>query len=301
MSPQSTSVFQFLDQTNLQKAGYHANQEILTVINLAHALQKPILLEGPAGSGKTSVAIAVSKSLDYPLIRVQCYEGITAEQVIGEFDYKKQLLEIQLAQLEQNSPGELKESIFTEDFFIKRPLLKSFASSEPSVLLIDEIDESDAEFEAFLLEALGENQITVPELGTFHKPAKDLLVFLTSNASRDLSEPLRRRCLYLYLDFPDPQREKEILKLHCPSADQQFLEVICRIIQQIRRKDLRKQPSIAESVDWVKALIAIGIRNVKGDYNQLKDTLNVILKHKTDLEIVEKEFQTIIQRVLRME
>ncbi len=297
------STFQFLDQQKLSYAGYQADKEILTTVNLAHALQKPILLEGPAGSGKTSIAIAVAKAMNYSLIRVQCYEGITAEQVIGEFDYKKQLLEIQLAQLEQCSPEELKKNIFTEDFFIKRPLLQSFISSEPSVLLIDEIDEADAEFEAFLLEALGENQITVPELGTFHKPSKDLLVFLTSNASRDLSEPLRRRCLYLYLDFPSPQREKEILKLHCPSADQQFLEIICHLIKEIRKKDLRKNPSIAESIDWIKALTAIGVRNFKDktNYRQLKQTLNIILKHKGDLEIIEKEFDTLIEKIPIME
>lgn len=270
-----------MDQERLEAAGYIASQEIVTTLKLALALDKPILVEGPAGTGKTSIALTVAKALERKLLRIQCWEGISSEQVIGEFDYRKQLLMIQMA---EKSDVKM-ENVFSPEYFIQRPLLKAFASSESCVLLVDEVDKSDDEFEAFLLEALGEKQVTVPELGTFQS-SSSVLVVLTSNQSRDLSEPLRRRCLYLYLDFPSVEREREILSIHCNlPLDTPLLDAVTSAVSKIRQKDLKKAPSIAESIDWTRAILALGEEYLSEE--TMKKTLGVLLKHKEDLEMIE--------------
>ncbi len=243
---------------------YISNPEIDITLGLALKLNRPILVEGPAGTGKTSVAISMAQALNWKLFRIQCYEGITFENVIGEFDYKRHLLHIELERQKRSPTHPMDfEDIFSRKFFIERPLFLSFIENDPNVLLIDEIDKSDEEFEAFLLEALGERQITIPELGTFHASNEKQIVILTSNSSRDLSEPLRRRCLYLYIDFPTPERERQILAAHTgKDFDDPLLVSIAGIVHRIRQYDLRKVPSIAETIDWAKALILLGKEHI---------------------------------------
>jgi MoxR-like ATPase len=266
---------------DLSTQNYISTPEIDTTLELALKLNRPILIEGPAGTGKTSIATAIAKALDWKLFRIQCYEGITFESVIGEFDYKRQLLHIEMERHRPQSPinSSNVDNIFSKDFFIERPLFLSFIHTDPNVLLIDEIDKSDEEFEAFLLEALGERQLTIPELGTFKAKNDQQITVLTSNSARDLSEPLRRRCLYLYIDFPTPEREKRILATHTSSDfDEPLLTSIANIVHQIRQYDLRKAPSIAETIDWTNALIYLGKKHI--DKHVLKETLPVLLKYQ---------------------
>ncbi|MFX0170672.1 MAG: AAA family ATPase [Candidatus Hodarchaeota archaeon] len=282
-----------IDLTNHQ---YISTPEIDIILKLALNLNRPILIEGPAGTGKTSVATSMAEALKWKLYRIQCYEGITVESVIGEFDYKRQLLHIELERMKHQSPMNPPsvESIFSRDFFIERPLFLSFIEDEPNVLLIDEVDKSDEEFEAFLLEALGERQLTIPELGTFRALNNQQIVILTSNSSRDLSEPLRRRCLYLYIDFPDQEREQKILAVHTgKNFDEPLIKSISGIIHQIRKYDLRKTPSIAETIDWVKALLYLGKKHI--DKETLKETLPIILKYQEDIKRLETQLSEIIR------
>ncbi len=282
-------------EIKLEDQNYISTREIDITLELALKLNRPILIEGPAGTGKTSVAIAIAKALNWPLFRIQCYEGVTFESVIGEFDYKRQLLHIELARQKQSTMNPLNiEDIFSQEFFIERPLFHSFINDEPNVLLIDEIDKSDEEFEAFLLEALGERQITIPELGTFKAQNDQQIVVLTSNSSRDLSEPLRRRCLYLYIDFPSPDRERKILATHTGiDFDSPLLKSIAGIVNEIRAYDLRKTPSIAEAIDWAKALIHLGKEHI--DDKILAQTLPVLLKYQEDIQRLESQLKEIIR------
>ncbi len=264
-------------------SNYISSPEIDQVLELAQFLQKPILIEGPSGTGKTSLAISVAEATKRELIRIQCFEGISSAEIIGEWNYHKQLIRIQLAS-HQRSDQSIVEDVFSTDYFIPRPLMQAFISSQkPVVLLIDEIDRSDEEFEAFLLEALGEKQITIPELGTFQAKRDDLLVFLTSNATRELSEALRRRCLFLYLDFPSIEREKKIVQLHCPSADERLINDVVNIVHELHKPEtgLRKVPSIAETVEWCQTLLR---RIEKTSNTEYETTLNVVIKYREDLE-----------------
>ncbi len=283
-------------ELDLTSHDYISNREIDITIQLALKLNRPILIEGPAGVGKTSIATSLAKALNWQLYRIQCYEGITVESVIGEFDYRRQLLHIELERQKPHSPMNplSLEDIFSRDFFIERPLFLSFINDEPNVLLIDEIDKSDEEFEAFLLEALGERQISIPELGTFNAETDDQLVILTSNSSRDLSEPLRRRCLFLYIDFPTLEREKQILAIHTKLPfDSHLMESIAKIVHFLRDLDLRKSPSIAETIDWAQALIHLGITQI--DEEVLKQTLPVLLKYQEDLHLIKSKYSEMIR------
>ncbi|MFX0115200.1 MAG: AAA family ATPase [Candidatus Hodarchaeota archaeon] len=267
---------------SLEKVGYISSPEIEQILDLAQFLSKPILIEGPSGTGKTSLAISVAAASQRELIRIQCFEGITSDQTIGEWNYHRQLIRIQLAAHSQDGQSVM-EDVFSVDYFIPRPLMRAFTeSSGPAVLLIDEIDRSDEEFEAFLLEALGEKQLTIPELGTF-RATRDLLVFLTSNATRDLSEALRRRCLFLYLDFPDIEREIQIVRLHSPDADERLIKDVVTVAQALRAPEvgLRKVPSIAETIDWSRTLLRL---SSQPNSNQIENSLGTLVKFRDDLE-----------------
>lgn len=274
-----TDVQNILD--DLYRVGYISDTGTATVLYLAQALKKPILVEGPAGVGKTAIAQAFAAMKGMPMIRLQCYEGIDEAKALYEWNYKKQLLHIQAVSNRQVDVGEVETQIFSEEFLLTRPLLQAITSEQPVCLLIDEIDKVDFEFEAMLLELLSEYQVTLPELGTLqarHIP----VVFLTSNATRELSEALKRRCLYVYLDFPEPEVEQQILKLKVPSLETDLAIQLTTALSQLRSLPLRKPPSIAESIDWALALVALGVNELEPDI--LIQTLNVVLKHRDDMD-----------------
>lgn len=268
-----------MDSNHFINAGYIADKQTQTITTLARALQKPILVEGPPGTGKTALAKALAKIADAPLFRIQCYEGIAAEQVIGEFNYTKQLLAIE--QAKNNRTNMDLQNVFTQEFFIERPLLKAFQHPKQVVLLIDEIDRADEEFEAFLLEALGEYQVTVPELGTI--PAKQIpIIILTSNATRTLSHALRRRSLYLHLDYPSKEREIEIIRLHVPQIEANIVETIVAIARKLRdTHKISQPPSIAETIDFAKAIVNLGSDFLNQE--QIEGILGVLIKNQSDL------------------
>ncbi|MGE5455015.1 MAG: AAA family ATPase, partial [Methylocystaceae bacterium] len=238
----------------LQEQGYIADEAAATVLYLVEALDKPVLVEGPAGVGKTAIAQAFARLKQVPLIRLQCYEGIDEARAIYEWNYKKQLLHIQAVAGRQLEIAEVEKQIFAEEFLLVRPLLQAITSPTKSCLLVDEIDKVDFEFEALLLELMSEFQITLPELGTI-KAQHIPYIFLTSNATRELSEALKRRCLFLYLDYPDPQREMQVLQLKVPNLSNRLAEQLATTLEQLRTFKLRKPPSIAEGIDWAVALL----------------------------------------------
>ena len=265
----------------LEDHNYISNDQIDTTLFLAFALKKPILIEGPPGTGKTELAKTIADSFDRDFFRIQCYEGITFEQVVGEWNYQKQLLYLEMAR-------ENKEdlTIFSDEFFIQRPLLTAFSNDKPSVLLIDEIDKADEELESFLLQALGEKEITVNDLDTFTLQ-NDLVVVLTSNAQRSLLDETKDRCLYLYIDYPDYDREVNIINKRVPSAEEKLVEQIVEKTQKRRKLDLTKKPSIRATVDWVESLIALG--EIQPTREALENTLNVIAKNEDDKEQIINE------------
>ncbi|MHA1209248.1 MAG: AAA family ATPase [Candidatus Freyarchaeota archaeon] len=272
-------------EEGLIKVGYLPNQKIVTTLFLAFQLDKPILVEGPAGCGKTYLGVCTARMFGFPLIRLQCYEGILPEQSIYEWNYHKQLLRIQMNHLRDNDG--LEESIFSEEYLLERPLLTALKSPE-AVLLIDEIDKADEQFEAFLLELLGERQITIPELGTVRAPPNQkLITILTSNSSRELSEPLKRRCLHLYLDYPPKELEKQIILLHCPQMYDRFVDNILDFVENLRKMRLQKIPSIAESIDFAKSLLAIGKNDL--DAETVNSLLSTLLKIKSDIDAVKRK------------
>ena len=266
-------------RTRLERAGYLADGSIATVVHLADRLAKPLLVEGPAGVGKTELAKAVSESLEMPLVRLQCYEGVDETKALYEWNYKKQLLRIQAGQ--GNSWEELSDDIFDEQFLLERPVLKALRSEEPVVLLIDEIDKLDFEAEALLLEVLSDWQITIPEMGTVTARAHPYVV-LTSNNERELSEALKRRCLYLYLDYPDVEREKAIVLARVPELSETLAEQVVRLVASIRDLELKKAPSIAETLDWARTLLHLSITTL--DQETLKRTMPVLLKYQSDIK-----------------
>jgi MoxR-like ATPase len=266
----------------LAAVGYLADEPAALVSFLSGRLGKPVLVEGPAGVGKTELAKAVARATERPLIRLQCYEGLDEAKALYEWNYRKQLLRIQ-TEARETGWEQVKGDIFGEDFLLPRPLLTAISTEQPVVLLIDEIDKTDQEFEAMLLEVLSDFQISIPELGVVEARTKPL-VLLTSNNSRELTEALKRRCLYLWLDYPDVERELEIVHLHAPELDGRIARKLVEIIQMVRALDLKKPPSIAESIDWARALLLLGADDV--DAAVLERTMSIIVKHRTDLDLV---------------
>jgi MoxR-like ATPase len=266
----------------LAEVGYLADEPASLVTFLAGQLSKPVLVEGPAGVGKTELAKAVSRATGRNLIRLQCYEGLDEAKALYEWNYRKQLLRIQIEAADAGWQ-EVRDDIFGEEFLLARPLLTAITEPEPVVLLIDEIDKTDQEFEALLLEVLSEFQISIPELGVVEARTQPL-VLLTSNNSRELTEALKRRCLYLWLDYPSVERELQIVRLHAPELDEQVARKLVEVIHMVRSLDLKKPPSIAESIDWARALLLLGAEDV--DQAVLERTMSIIIKHRTDLDLV---------------
>jgi MoxR-like ATPase len=283
MAETPTKISEVQDQ--LRGAGYLADTSTGTVVHLAATLGKPVLIEGPAGTGKTQLAKSVAVMTGKPLIRLQCYEGLDESKAIYEWDYRRQLLQLQLQQGGSNQ--ELSAAgIFGEEFLLSRPLLAAIRSDQPVVLLIDEVDRLDMEAEALLLEVLSEYQVSIPELGTVtarHVPQ----VFLTSNNTRDLSEALKRRCLYLHLGYPSMEREAEIVQLHVPELSDHLASEIASLVAVLRNADLKKPPSISETVDWARTLLALGAGELTDEMT--RQTLSVLLKYERDISVARAE------------
>lgn len=300
-------MFQSVDDVINRLAGqkYICNRNVATVVYLACAMRKPILVEGPAGVGKTELGKVLAGSLNLELIRLQCYEGLDESKALYEWEYAKQLLYTQILKdkigeivrgsqtLQQAVDSIAKEDgvFFSDRFLLPRPLLSAILSREPAVLLIDEVDKSDTEFEAFLLEVLSDFQVTVPEIGTLR--AKHLpFVVLTSNNNREMSDALKRRCLHLYLDYPDPQREMEIIKLKVPGVGEKLAEEVVQLLQRFRKLDLKKRPSISETLDWVKALTLLNIKRL--DEKLVEETLSALVKYEGDIRKAQEEMKAYI-------
>jgi MoxR-like ATPase len=266
----------------LRSTGYLPGESTALVSYLATRLGKPVLVEGPAGVGKTELAKALSRYLDRRLVRLQCYEGLDEAKALYEWNYRKQLLRIQ-AEAGDAGWTKVQDDIFGEEFLLTRPLMQAIASEQPVVLLIDEIDKTDQEFEAMLLELLSDFQISIPELGTIHSTTHPV-VLLTSNNTRELTEALKRRCLYLWLDYPSLEHELEIVRLHTPELPEAVARKLVEVVAMVRDLDLKKPPSIAESIDWARALLLLGATDI--DQTTFRETLSIIVKHRTDLDVV---------------
>jgi MoxR-like ATPase len=297
-------------QKGFQDTGYVCSRQIATTLYLARHLEKPILVEGPAGVGKTELAKAAAAYLDIPLIRLQCYEGLDESKALYEWKYGKQLLYTQILKdklndLLEDTDGlaasvakvhQYDDIFFSRDFLAPRPLLQALQQEEGAVLLVDEVDKSDQEFEALLLEVLSDFQVSVPEIGTIQAVTKPL-VFLTSNNTREMSEALKRRCLHLFIPFPDPKLEREIIRVRAPDVPEKLREQLVAFIQQVRKLDLKKVPSVSETIDWAKVLMILNATDLSPDL--IKDTLNIFLKFEADIEIVKQRLYQMAERTAR--
>ena len=273
---------------SLRDVHYLADDGIASVAYLADKLGKPILIEGPAGTGKTQLAKSIAEITGARLIRLQCYEGLDESKALFEWNYKKQLLRIQA---ERGADGnedwtDVKDDIFSDEFLLTRPLLEAITATDPVVLLIDEVDRVEVETEALLLEILSDYQVSIPELGTI-SATQIPLVFLTSNNTRELSEALKRRCLYLHIDYPQLEREREIVLAKVPEITEHLADQVARVVRSIRQLDLKKSPSVSETLDWARTLLLLNIETI--DEQVAKDTLNVLLKYQTDIAKAAKE------------
>src|SRR5687767_3023545 len=287
MAVEVASRFESVQQVRdgLRDVHYLADDGIAGVVFLADRLGKPVLVEGPAGTGKTQLAKSVAEMTGARLIRLQCYEGLDESKALYEWNYKKQLLRIQVER-DSATWQEIEDDIFTEDFLLTRPLLEAIRAEEPVVLLIDEVDRVEVETEALLLEILSDYQVSIPELGTV--TANQIpLVFLTSNNTRELSEALKRRCLYLHVDYPTVEREKEIVLTRVPDIGEHLADQIVRIVRSIRQLELKKAPSVSETLDWARTLVLLGVQEV--DAEQAKETLHILLKYQSDIAKAAKE------------
>jgi len=272
-------------RAGLGDVDYLADDGIASIVYLADKLEKPILVEGPAGTGKTQLAKSVAEMIGARLIRLQCYEGLDESKALYEWNYKKQLLRIQA---EREADWEtIEDDIFAEDFLLTRPLLEAITAEEPVVLLIDEVDRVEIETEALLLEILSDYQVSIPELGTIES-RQIPLVFLTSNNTRELSEALKRRALYMYLDYPELEREREIVLTKVPDISENLADQVARIVRSVRDLDLRKAPSVSETLDWARTLVLLGVEHV--DAKTATETANILLKYRSDIEKAIKEF-----------
>ena len=281
-----------LDRDSLQESlaavGYIADGQLVTALALMERLQRPLLIEGEAGVGKTEVAKALAGALDAELIRLQCYEGLDASAAVYEWDYQRQLLAIKIWESEGLSAEEKERHVFDESFLLKRPLLKAISMERAPVLLIDEIDRADEEFEAYLLEVLSDFQISIPELGTIGAKATPYVV-LTSNGTRELSDALRRRCLYHHVDFPEPEKELRILQARLPGIEAALARQVVQFVQALRKEDLQKLPGVAETLDWAAALMGLAVVDLRYRPEQLHETLLCLLKTREDQAAVTRE------------
>lgn len=277
----------------LRAARYVTNQRVETAVFLALALDKPLLIEGPAGSGKTEVAKVLAEMLRAELIRLQCYEGLDEARALYEWNYQKQLLRLQADEHQGLRWEDLSEHLFSRDYLLERPLLRAISAPRQVVLLIDEIDKADEEFEAFLLELLSDFQVSVPELGTI-RARQNPVVVLTSNRARELSEALRRRCLHLFIDFPGIEQERRIIELKVPGLDTRLAAEAARFVNALRKLGLKKPPSIAETLDWTRALLRLGVEEL--DAPAIRAALGVLLKHEDDRARVEAKAGSLATR-----
>ena len=275
-------------KADLLEVDYLSDDSIASVVYLADRLGKPILVEGPAGTGKTQLAKSIAEVTDARLIRLQCYEGLDEAKALYEWNYKKQLLRIQ-TEREGEDWDEISDDIFSDEFLLERPLLEAIRASEPVVLLIDEVDRVEVETEALLLEILSEYQVSIPELGTI--TAKQIpMVFLTSNNTRELSEALKRRCLFLHVDYPELEREREIVLAKVPDITEHLADQVAQVVRSIRQLDLKKHPSVSETLDWAKTLVLLGVETI--DEDTAASTINILLKYQSDINKAIKELST---------